>query len=83
MYTKYHFDNSELDLIKVDITFYDKGSIHPSLLAVEWAKSALNSHPEIKPIMQVMKRYLQYNRLNIPFNGKHINSHTKYIIIEI
>lgn len=69
LYTKYHFDKSELDILKIDITFYEQKKVNPSHLAVEWAKRALVSHPEIRPIMQVMKRYLQFNRLNSPFNG--------------
>jgi len=56
----------------VDVTFNEQKKMNTSLLAVEWAKSSLITHPEIKPIMQVMKRYLQINRLNSPFNGNFV-----------
>ncbi len=69
-YTKFRFDKNELDFVKMDITFYEQSKkVNPCFLAVEWTKQVLSQHPEIKPIMQVMKRYLQINRLNSPFNG--------------
>lgn len=64
--------------MKIDLTFLEdkfhngedgyETSI-PSLQAVEFVKNSLICFPEIKPIVHVMKRYLQVEKLNSSFNG--------------
>jgi DNA polymerase sigma len=37
--------------------------------SLEWAKNTLSVYPEIKPIIHVLKRFLQTRKLNSSFNG--------------
>jgi non-canonical poly(A) RNA polymerase PAPD5/7 len=55
--------------IKVDLTFIDLNSNYSTKDILDWVKKTLDSHPEIKPIIQVLKRYLQVKKLNSSFNG--------------
>jgi len=64
----------ETDKIKIDLTFLDiiqKNNInnYMSTTSVEYAKNSLILYPEIKPLLQVMKRYLQNKKMNSCFNG--------------
>jgi DNA polymerase sigma len=81
-YKNYKFNKEEIEKIKIDITFLDminKNSINfnstNSLLnnnqmsSVEFAKNNLILYPEIKPLLQIIKRFLQINKLNSCFNG--------------
>jgi predicted nucleotidyltransferase len=78
-YKNYKFNKEELDKIKVDITFLDMivkypvnfGNNNCSTLmsSVEFAKNKLILYPEIKPLLQVLKRYLQIKKMNSCFNG--------------
>lgn len=81
-YKNYKFDKEELDKIKIDITFLDMivkypvnlfGSNNCSTLmsSVEFAKNKLILYPEIKPLLQVLKRYLQIKKMNSCFNGNY------------
>jgi hypothetical protein len=45
----------------------------PAQQAVEYIKNSLLCFPEIKPLMHVLKRFLQTSKLNSSFNGKRIN----------
>ena len=79
IFTNYKFDVDELLKVKVDLTFIQLNqssknyNIHQSTKnSLEWAKKALSIHPEIKPIIHVLKRYLQIKKLNSSFNGKKI-----------
>lgn len=73
LYKDYKFDKEELNKIKIDVTFTDKNSkTHCTYSAVEWAKKQLFANPEIKPLVHVIKRHLQINKLNSSFNGKII-----------
>lgn len=70
IYEEYRFDKEEINKIKIDITFTDKFSkTHCSYSAVEWAKKQILMYPEIKPLVYVIKRHLQINKLNSSFNG--------------
>jgi hypothetical protein len=70
LYNQYKFDKEELSKIKIDITFTDKLSkTHCTYSAVEWVKKQLMLYPEIKPLVHVIKRHLQLNKLNSSFNG--------------
>lgn len=73
MFRNYKFDLADLLKLKVDITFSDlsqKDKIDNTNRTVEWAKATLTQYPEIKPIIHILKRYLQTKRLNSTFNGR-------------
>ncbi len=70
IFKNYKFDIDELLKVKVDLTFIELYSNYSTKDILDWAKSSLDIHPEIKPIMQVLKRYLQTKKLNSSFNGK-------------
>lgn len=71
-YKKYKFDLNELHRIKVDVTFLDfkNNKFQTTKNSLEWAKNTLSVYPEIKPIIHVLKRFLQSRKLNSCFNGK-------------
>ncbi len=68
-YKNYKFDVEELLKVKVDLTFIDFNSNYSTKDILDWAKTTLDAYPEIKPIIQVLKRYLQIKKLNSSFNG--------------
>jgi len=69
-YLTYPFDIDEIDKIRIDITFQEKRDSEPAItLAVKWTKTLLNTFSEIKPIVQVLKRYLKIRKLNCPYKG--------------
>jgi non-canonical poly(A) RNA polymerase PAPD5/7 len=68
-YKFYKFDIEELLKVKVDLTFIDLNSNYSTKDILDWAKTTIDSYPEIKPIIQVLKRYLQIKKLNSSFNG--------------
>ncbi len=84
-YKYYKFNKDELDKVRIDLTFLDlnKNNMNlstrmslfesPSLQAVEFVKNYLLCFPEIKPLIHVLKRLLQVDKLNSSFNGKLIN----------
>ena len=43
-------------------------------LHLDYIKECLIIYPELKPIVQILKRFLQINKLNCSFNGKNITS---------
>lgn len=76
-YKDYRFDKEELEKVKIDLTFMNIGKSilgfntfeSPSQQAVDYVKNSLLCFPEIRPLMHVMKRYLQVDKLNCSFNG--------------
>ena len=65
IYNEFKFDQDELNKIKIDITFtYKNSKTHCTYSAVEWAKKQVLIYPEIKPLVHVIKRHLQINKLN-------------------
>ncbi len=74
----------------MDLTFLDTNKTkdntntkipeNPSLQAVEFVKSYLLCFPEIKPIIHVLKRLLQIEKLNSSFNGG-LSSFVLFLII--
>jgi len=73
-YKNYKFDINELHRIKVDLTFLDfkQNKSQTTKNSLEWAKNTLSIYPEIKPIIHVLKRFLQTRKLNSSFNGNYI-----------
>lgn len=75
-YKNYKFRYEELDNVKIDLTFLDMNKSRmqvydsPTQQAVEYIRYSLLCFPEIKPLIHVMKRYLQIEKLNSSFNGK-------------
>ena len=81
-YKYYKFNKDELDTVRIDLTFLDLNKNNmslsprmslfesPSLQAVEFVKNYLLCFPEIKPLIHVLKRLLQVDKLNTSFNGK-------------
>jgi hypothetical protein len=74
-YKNYKFNIEELEKIKIDLTFLEvkfKNNCDiesPSQQAVEYVKNSLICFPEIKPLLHVLKRFLQVEKLNSSFNG--------------
>lgn len=71
VYRNYKFEINELHRIKVDLTFLDfkANKFQTTKNSLEWAKNTLSVYPEIKPIIHVLKRFLQTRKLNSSFNG--------------
>ncbi len=69
-FDNYRYDKTDLEIVKIDITFLELENKGNSLSSVQFAKNNLILYPEIKPIIQVLKRYLQVKNLNASFNGK-------------
>ena len=67
MYYNYIFDKEEISLIKIDLNFIDGQQAKQNVL---WVKDQLKIFPEIKPLIQILKRFLQVNKLNCSFDGK-------------
>ena len=85
IYKKFKFDKSELNLIKFDLTFYEikhneKITSIPSQLIIEFIKNSLICNPEIKPILLVLKRYMQICKLNSSFHGG-ISSFSLFLLL--
>jgi hypothetical protein len=82
-YKNYKFDINELHRIKVDLTFLDFKNINKfqsTKNSLEWAKNTLSNYPEIKPIIHVLKRFLQSRKLNSSFNGKYMLFYFRWFI---
>ena len=83
---KFNFEK-DIGTIKFDLTFFeisnqvtqDTPSI-PSQLVVEYIKNSLNCYPEIKPIIFVLKRYMQNLKLNSSFSGG-ISSFSLFLLL--
>lgn len=76
IFKTYKYDINELLKIKVDLTFSEpaqKPRVDSNKKSVDWAKEMLEKYPEIKPIVHVLKRYLQIKKLNSSFNGNLIS----------
>ncbi len=71
-FDNYRYDKFDLEKVKIDITFLELENKGNSLSSVQFAKNNLILYPEIKPIIQVLKRYLQIKNLNASFNGNII-----------
>lgn len=57
---------------KIDLTFLDLiKKQQNSLESINFAKNNIILYPEIKPILFILKRYLQENNLNSAFNGNY------------
>jgi hypothetical protein len=74
----YKFDREDLLKIKIDISIFDfisnpnttNNKNTNSLTPVQFAKNMLKLYPEIKPILQFLKRFLQLQKLNNAYSGK-------------
>ena len=69
LYQNYKFNRDDLDKIKIDLTFLETAKKKENVSSVELAKYHLILYPEIKPLMQVVKRFLQIKGLGACFNG--------------
>lgn len=58
--------------IKIDLNFTENVT---TSLAVNWARNHVLLFPEIRPILQVLKRYIINNKLNDPYKGFNISLH--------
>ncbi len=79
-YKEYPHDPSELDKLRVDLTFqkYSKnqhellnnyGMDNPAQQVVEYIKNSIVCFPEIKFLILLIKRILQFVKLNSSYNG--------------
>jgi predicted nucleotidyltransferase len=69
IFRNYPFDLEDLLKVKVDLTILEYNSTYNTKVIVDWAKKSIDTYPEIKPVIHVLKRYLQIRRLNSSFNG--------------
>ena len=70
LYKDYVFDKEELSKFKVDISFVKATGVKiDPKISVEYVINAMAMHPEIKPLIFILKRFLQLHKLNFPFNG--------------
>ena len=69
IFVKYEFDEEDVTKIKIDINLMENFVNTNEIL--KWVKDQLKQSPEIKPIIQVLKRYLQNKKLNSSFDGKN------------
>lgn len=88
LHKNYKFDfEKDIGTIKFDLTFFeisnqitqDTPSI-PSQLVVQYIKGSLACFPEIKPIIFVLKRYMQNLKLNSSFSGG-ISSFSLFLLL--
>ena len=72
LYKNFKFNITELNTFKIDLTFMDliNDQQSNSSDSIKFAKTNLSLFPEIKPILFVLKRYLQEKTMNSAFNGK-------------
>ena len=80
-YNYYKFNREELDKVRIDLTFLDTNKNNmsvttrlssfesPSQQAVEFVKNFVLCFPEIRPLILVLKRLLQLEKLNSSFHG--------------
>ena len=85
IYKSFKFDKSEVNLIKFDLTFFEikhnqKITSIPSQSVIEFIKNILICNPEIKPILLVLKRYMQICKLNSSFHGG-ISSFSLFLLL--
>lgn len=84
IFKNYKFDQEELLKIKVDLTFIElnkqQAKVQSTKNSLDWARKTLSTHPEIKPILHVLKRYLQIKKLNSSFNGG-LSSFSLFLLI--
>ena len=66
LFEKYRFDKEDINNIKIDLNFTENIT---TSLAVTWARNQVLLYPEIKPIIQVLKRYILNNKLNDAYKG--------------
>lgn len=82
----YLFDKEELTKVKIDITFIDeemrlkKQIMNVQTSPVDYIKESLIFYPEIKPIMQIIKRYLQIKKINNIYKGG-LSSYCLYLLL--
>jgi predicted nucleotidyltransferase len=72
IFRNYRFNIEDLLKVKVDLTILEYNSTYNTKVVVDWAKKSIETYPEIRPIIHVLKRYLQIRRLNSSFNGNSI-----------
>jgi len=71
LFTNYKFDIEDINKIKIDLNFTENIT---TSLAVNWTRTQVLQYPEIRPIIQVVKRYILNNKLNDAYKGKVIIS---------
>ena len=70
LYKNYYFKKEELLKIKIDINVTNAhAKTFSTYSSVEWAKKQIAVFPEIKILLQYLKRFLQIHKLNSSFNG--------------
>ena len=74
LYKNYQFKKEELLKIKIDVNLTNGNSkTFSTYSSVEWAKNQIINYPEIKILLQYLKRFLQIHKLNSSFNGNFNN----------
>jgi hypothetical protein len=75
IYKNYKFCREEIDKVKIDLTFSEdikkkNKNINVSQKHVEMIKNSCIVFPELKPLIKILKRFLNSNKLNCTFNGR-------------
>ena len=93
LYKQYNYDHSELDTIKVDISFPIANNTTTTTattavsanvnnipyLQVDYIKRCISAHKEIKTVIKVMKRILKQTNLNNSYKGG-LSSYTLFLL---
>lgn len=76
-----YIDFAEISKLKVDL-FYnnDEENLKYYKKVVEFVKNAVNSYPQIKPVILFIKRYIKNIRMNKVFKGG-ISSYSIFLIV--
>lgn len=77
LFSNYKFDIDDISKIKIDLNFTENKT---TSLAVNWTRTQVLQYPEIRPIIQVVKRYILNNKLNDAYKGNP-NLNSRWIIL--
>ena len=74
-------DYEDMNFIKIDFTFYkNEGDFKKNLDNVDYIKSNLEEYPQIKPVVQIGKRFLRRLRMNEVYKGG-ISSYSLFLMV--
>ena len=74
-------DYEDMNIIKIDFTFNDNIEYYNNNMNnVKYIKSQLAIYPQIKPVVQITKRFLRRQKMNEVFTGG-ISSYTLFLMV--
>ena len=74
-------DNDDMNIIKIDFTFSEKKEyLISNMKSVEYIKNQLILFPQIKPVIQILKRFLKRQKMNEVYTGG-ISSYALFLLV--